>query len=104
MSSVVERQETYLAEYERFEKARSLSAPAWLRDLRARAAARFGALGFPTVRQEDWRFTSVAGIADTAFRIGDGVPTNATELVRRFSFPGAGARLVVLNGRYSPEL
>ncbi len=104
MSSVVERQETYLAEYERFEKARGLAAPAWLRDLRGRAAARFGEVGFPTVRQEDWRFTSVAAIADTAFRIGDGVPTNAADLVRRVSFPGAIARMVVLNGRFSPEL
>jgi len=104
MSSVVERQETYLAEYERFVKGRGKGAPAWLQDLRARAAARFGEVGFPTVRQEDWRFTSVAPIADTAFRIGDGVPTNAADLVRRVSFPGAAARLVVLNGRFSPEL
>jgi Fe-S cluster assembly protein SufD len=104
MSSVVERQESYLAEYERFAKGRGQVAPEWLRDLRARAAARFGALGFPTVRQEDWRFTNVAPIADTAFRLGDGAPTNAAEMVRRVSFAGAAARIVILNGRFSPEL
>ncbi len=104
MSSVVERQETYLAEYERFEKGRGNAAPAWLRDLRRQAATRFGEMGFPTVRQEDWRFTSVAPIADTAFRMGDGMPTNAADLVRRVSFAGAAARLVILNGRFSPEL
>lgn len=104
MSSVVERQETYLTEYERFAKARGQGAPEWLRDLRGRAAARFGAIGFPTVRQEEWRFTNVSPIADAAFRIDDGVPTNAAELVRRVSFAGAAARLVILNGRFSPEL
>lgn len=104
MSSVVERQETYLTEYERFAKGRGHAAPEWLRDLRARAAAHFGEIGFPTVRQEDWRFTNVSAIADTAFRIGDGAPTNAADLVRRVSFAGAAARLVILNGRYSPEL
>jgi Fe-S cluster assembly protein SufD len=104
MSSVVERQETYLAEYERFAKVRNDAAPEWLRALRGRAAARFGALGFPTVRNEDWRFTNVSPIAETAFRMSDGVPTNAAEMVRRVSFAGAAARLVILNGRFSPEL
>lgn len=102
MSSVVERQESYLSEHERF--VRKHEAPAWLGELRQRAAARFATLGFPTVRQEEWRFTNVAPIADAAFRIGDGVPTNAAECVRRVSFAGAVARLVLLNGRFAPDL
>jgi Fe-S cluster assembly protein SufD len=104
MSSVVERQESYLAEYERFAKTRGQAAPEWLNALRARAAARFGALGFPTVRNEDWRFTNVTPIAETTFRLGESAPTNAADMVRRVSFAGAAARLVLLNGRFSPEL
>ncbi len=42
--------------------------PRWLQDLRDRGAARFAALGFPTVRDEEWRFTNVAPIAATEFR------------------------------------
>jgi hypothetical protein len=42
---------------------RPSGGPRWLQDLRDRAAARFTALGFPTVRDEEWRFTNVAPIA-----------------------------------------
>ncbi len=104
MASVAERNETYLSEYDRFIKGRGNSAPAWLRELRGRGASRFSALGFPTVRQEDWRFTNVAPIADTPFRLTEKAPTNAAELVARVAIPDASARVVVLNGRFSPEL
>jgi Fe-S cluster assembly protein SufD len=104
MSQVAERHETYLAEYERFVKVRGGSAPAWLRELRERGAARFSDLGFPTVRHEDWRFTNVAPIADTLFRLADKAPTNAAECVARVAMPECAARIVILNGHFSPEL
>ena len=71
MSSVAERQETFLAEHGRFVKNRGASAPVWVRELRERGAARFAALGFPTVRQEDWRFTNVSAVADTPFKLAE---------------------------------
>ena len=40
--------------------------------LRRRALDRFLALGFPTTRNEEWRFTSVAPIARTPFRLAGG--------------------------------
>jgi Fe-S cluster assembly protein SufD len=104
MAQVAERHETYLAEHARFLKARGAQASPWLRELRERALARFGELGFPTVRQEEWRFTNVAPIADTAFRIADKAPVNAAENVARVAIQGAAARIVLLNGHYAPEL
>jgi Fe-S cluster assembly protein SufD len=101
---VAERHETYLAEYGRFTEGRGGSSPAWVRELRERGASRFGELGFPTVRHEEWRFTNVAPVADTPFRLTDKAPTNAAELVARVAIPGAAARVVILNGRFSPEL
>jgi Fe-S cluster assembly protein SufD len=44
-------------------------APAWLQSLRERGVARFEALGYPTTKNEDWHFTSVAPIAERAFRL-----------------------------------
>ena len=41
--------------------------PAWLRDLREGGIRRFVELGFPHMKQEAWRFTSVAPIAETQF-------------------------------------
>jgi len=40
----------------------------WLDKLRESAFARFAKLGFPTTRDEEWRFTNVAPIARTVFR------------------------------------
>ena len=42
----------------------------WLAELREKAAARFAEVGFPTTRQEAWRFTDVRAIAETAYGTG----------------------------------
>jgi Fe-S cluster assembly protein SufD len=47
--------------------AASGGAAGALRDLRRRAFDRFVELGFPHVRQEEWRFTNVAPVARTRF-------------------------------------
>jgi Fe-S cluster assembly protein SufD len=44
-----------------------LPAPAWLQPLKSAAFARFSELGFPTTKNEEWRFTNVAPIARTKF-------------------------------------
>lgn len=48
---------------------RQSSAPKWLQSLRDRGLARFEALGFPTTKNEDWHFTSVAPIAEQPFKL-----------------------------------
>lgn len=73
-------------------------APAWLKELRAGGIARFGALGFPTTKQEAWRFTSVAAISDTAFELAHPV-TRIPQLAEIQPFLlGEGPRLVFVNG------
>lgn len=93
-----------LAEQGRFARGRGAAAPAWLRELRERDASRFAALGFPTVRDEEWRFTNVAPIADTPFRLAETTPTNAASLAQRVALPSTAARIVLLNGQFAPEL
>jgi Fe-S cluster assembly protein SufD len=102
--AVAERVDAVLLEHARFKQARGLAAPGWLRDLRERGASRFAALGFPTVRQEEWRFTNVSPIAGTPFRLAEKTPTNAAELTARVRIPSTAARIVVLNGHFAPEL
>ena len=45
-------------------------AASWLSEFRARGRARFEELGFPTVRQEEWRFTNPAPLAVPSTRTG----------------------------------
>jgi Fe-S cluster assembly protein SufD len=83
---------------------RPAAGPRWLQDLRERAAARFTALGFPTVRDEEWRFTNVAPIAGTEFAPADRSAALEPAVVDRFPFADAPHRLVIVNGRFSAEL
>src|SRR6266487_2846535 len=59
----------YVAEAERLDAGRRRADPKWLSGIRHDALARFQALGFPTTHDEDWRFTSVAPIADGRFAL-----------------------------------
>jgi Fe-S cluster assembly protein SufD len=42
--------------------------PSWLRDIREQSFAQFERAGFPTVQQEEWKYTNVSTIAKTNFR------------------------------------
>jgi Fe-S cluster assembly protein SufD len=76
--------------------------PAWLAAVRRTAMDRFEALGFPTTKQEDWRFTSVSAIARAEFEAGRQTQVDLTD------WPLAGldcsARLVFVNGHLSERL
>ena len=74
--------------------------------IRQDAARRFAELGFPTTRDEEWRFTNVSSIAKTQFSAAPS-DLNAREVAQfdqSLSPNEGGPRLVFINGRYSPEL
>jgi Fe-S cluster assembly protein SufD len=81
------------------------SGPAWLPALRRRAFDRFTALGFPTTRDEDYHYTSVAPIAESSFGVA---PAAATTVDRTALAPllidDTWSRLVFINGRFAKDL
>jgi Fe-S cluster assembly protein SufD len=98
--------ELYRAEFERRAHLRA-GEPPWLRAARQAALERFQATGFPTTREEDWRFTSVAAIARAAFRPApERKPGRVSaQDVAMLTFGEAGGdRLVFVDGHYAPEL
>jgi Fe-S cluster assembly protein SufD len=70
--------------------------------LRRQAIERFGELGFPTTRHEEWRFTNVAPLARTPFVIADGASAPAAE-VERYAY-AQSTQVVLVNGRFAAEL
>ncbi len=78
-----------------------------LAPLRAEAFGRFQACGLPTLREEDWRYTSLEGIARTPFapagaREGEGL---TAERLSHLLMGNLGRlRLVFVDGRYAPAL
>lgn len=98
--------EHYVAAYRAFAGNGAGHSPAWLRDLRERGIARFGELGFPTTKQEDWRFTNVAPIAQAQFRLaGSPAVRLPPSAVAPFLLGDADQHcLVFVNGRFNAEL
>ena len=101
----------YRADFER-----QPAAPEWLQSLRAKGMALFEALGFPTTKNEDWHFTSVAPIAERIFRAAmtstAGVSSEGSTAgmvaradLRRFTFGQPEWHTVVfVNGEFSEDL
>lgn len=96
--------EVYLAAYRAREAQAADADPAWLTALRAKAAASFDRLGFPTTHNEDWKYTNVAPIAKAEFRPAPRMAVTAAE-VEPFFYPEAGgSRLVFVDGHFAPEV
>jgi Fe-S cluster assembly protein SufD len=94
----------FQAGFERFD-AEHASDPSWLRTARRKAAARLGERGFPTLRDEEWRFTPLAPLFQTSFEPAPSAADApaASLLPPALSF-GTPTRLVFVNGRYAPSL
>jgi len=86
---------------------RNANEPAWLLSDRKVGRARFAELGLPSLRDEDWRFTKVAPIAEMEFKpeLEPGSHGVTERELNQFPFNGlAGSQLVFVNGQFAPEL
>jgi Fe-S cluster assembly protein SufD len=83
---------------------RAAFAPAGsLAEKRRAAFARFETLGFPTRRDEAWRFTNLRPLQDKVFAPATGKP-GATPGLEPYFFAGETHRIVLVNGRFAPAL
>jgi Fe-S cluster assembly protein SufD len=97
--------ERYVADFKAFAGNGAAGAPVWLKEIREAAIARFAEMGFPSMKQEAWRFTSTAPIAETPFALAGragGAP--AAELQVLFLAGPRAARAVFVDGRFAPDL
>ena len=106
-TQVSKQSNAHLKAFERLEQAAATAQPSWLFPFRKAGIARFAELGFPTLRHEDWRFTSVAPIAKLPFKpvfdaTTDGVTSGALDQFAFAKLPGT--RLVFVNGHFAAGL
>ncbi len=97
--------EWYLSNYELFETGFNGNKELPFNNIRKKAISKFSDLGFPTPRNEDWKYTNVAPILKHKFQL----PTNSDKLPdnisRKFAYEGLEQNvLVFLNGQFSKEL
>jgi Fe-S cluster assembly protein SufD len=102
MMVVAEEKEGYVKQQSRLEKQ---LADKSLRPLREAGLDQFQEMDFPTSRNEDWKFTSVAPLVKVPFELGPKA-VGSSSLRQRITaehLPNA-IRLVFLNGRFAPDL
>jgi Fe-S cluster assembly protein SufD len=106
MSVVSAEQDAYRAGFERFAVSpQAASEPAWLRERRTDAFARFVETGFPTPRDEAWRHTPVGPLTRVRFEPADPDARPEPDVLGLLPpTPSRGLRLVLVNGRLSREL
>lgn len=111
MSSVVEQRtseagtgERYVREFESRVAGKTITGPTWLQDARVAAIAGFAEAGFPTTRDEEWRFTPIAPIANTAFVTAEPLPVRPDDLAPHLFGTDTAAELVFVNGVFAPDL
>jgi len=79
--------------------------PAWAAPVRQQGRARFGALGFPTTHDEDWKYTSVDPLVKLGFAPGGSADDGVDDAMAALGVDGTAAnRLVFVDGRFSPGL
>ena len=97
----------YLEQFERIIEPLAGKTPPWVFPLRKAGMARFAELGFPTLKDEDWRFTNIAPIVRLPFRpfLNEETGGVTRQALSAFAFDQlTGPRLVFLNGCYSTAL
>ena len=101
----VKEQSSYLDQFALLQQLKGAD-PAWLKEQREEAMARFESRGFPTLKEEPWRFTNLAPMTRTAFEFS-AVPSNGVAASQLEALPFAnlgGPRLVFVDGAFAPSL
>jgi len=105
MISTGEKTVWYQSQFEMIEKSLNGEASGNLHTLRKVAMDRFNELGFPTTRDEEWRFTNISPLTKISFEspLASRQDGMTWEDIERFAF-GTENNLVFINGRFASGL
>lgn len=94
----------YIEQFKTFEQNGASKAPAWVHNIRKDALTEFANRGFPTTKQEEWKYTNVAPIAKAPFRYASRPEKVSNESIRNFLL-GETEQCVLtfVNGHFSKE-
>jgi Fe-S cluster assembly protein SufD len=105
MIDVMDAKDLYLSHFNAAAKGWKL-ADDGLRHLRTQAIDRFAELGFPSTRDEEWRFTPLSSLVETPFQLADPESVSrleAVDLQRSLPKLGPSSHLVLVDGFSAPR-
>ena len=80
----------------------TVGEPSWLARLREEGLSRFAELGFPSRRSENWRYLDLRSLEEHPLL--PSVMGQPMGVPAELAFDAAGSRLVLVDGRFAPEL
>ncbi len=78
-------------------------SPAWLKDSRQRAVAQFAQLGLPTIKDEEWKYLSLAELSSKRLQLASPTKFTQQEALNNY-IDQNDLNIVLVNGIYSREL
>ena len=95
----------YLSNFDVFEASLNGDKQADFHTLRKQALAKFSDLGFPTPKDEEWKYTNIAPILKHKFKLSGDSHTVSPDIIKPFLFEGLDEFILVfVNGIFKPEL
>ena len=85
-------------------KAPDLDSTSWLQALRRTAADSFASTGYPTIRQEEWRYTNLRALEGISFHQPQAGTIDHARLPAAFAADSQAYRLVLVDGMFSAAL
>lgn len=95
----------YAVEYPNITKELCGQTVSWLQQQRTEAVAKFAEQGFPTLHDEDWRYTNVSAIEKKLFTSALKIPTSQIDRnwLKSYQLKDAWS-VVLIDGHFSSEL
>ena len=109
VTELAKQKNSYLEAFTALQTDTVAGGPAWLQRLRENAMERFAELGFPSVKNEEWKYTNVAAIAKTDFKASSSTTISSpgldeADLARLGAPETAESQLVFVNGELRNDL
>jgi Fe-S cluster assembly protein SufD len=109
VAELIKAENSYREAFSALQESGPASYPAWLTQLRESAMDRYEELGFPTVKDEEWKYTNVAPLVRSEFKplvSGDSTAggAEASDLASFGSVEAVGSQLVFVNGILRDDL
>ena len=100
--NMTEAMEQYIEAFEKVKKS-GRNEPAWLLRLREEAMSSFAQQGFPTAKDDAWRYTDVTAIREASFDFDEATPQLSVKTVEALKRKSGRNFLLMVNGRFSSE-
>jgi Fe-S cluster assembly protein SufD len=104
MENVIDFKEWFIKNFNAFEDSLNGDKTPEIHNVRKDALKNFSELSFPTLKDEEWRYTNISPLMKYNFSLPSKDVKISDELVNKFSFNEMKANLIVfVNGKFSKE-